>query len=251
MKFEMWSLLHILYLLSPFIIFTIIFLLLKRTSDRTKYIIGIIIGIISILIIIIRNIDIYVRSGWGVEVIPLQVCHLGNIIVGLALILRKKWLLLVSFCFNMLPAILAMLFADSLANYDTILKIRPQAYIWGHILIVVGALYGVLVYKNKFDKKDLLKSLILVSICLISAILCNNIFRATLAWEPNYFYLYNYKGTPLKFLYNALPTSKYGWFEINWLYTLVLILVFILVYILLYFVSKKIHKTNKVSKFFN
>lgn len=183
----------------------------------------------------------------GVEVIPLQVCHLGNIIVGLALILRKKWLLLVSFCFNMLPAILAMLFADSLANYDTILKIRPQAYIWGHILIVVGALYGVLVYKNKFDKKDLLKSLILVSICLISAILCNNIFRATLAWEPNYFYLYNYKGTPLKFLYNALPTSKYGWFEINWLYTLVLILVFILVYILLYFVSKKIHKTNKVS----
>ena len=67
-----------------------------------KYIIGIIIGITSILIIIVRNIDIYVRSGWGVEVIPLQVCHIGSIIVGLALILKKKWLILVSFSFEYL-----------------------------------------------------------------------------------------------------------------------------------------------------
>ena len=246
MKFEMWSLLHILYILSPFVIFAIIFLLIKRTCDRTKYIVGIIIGVISILIILVRNVDIYVRSGWDAEVIPLQVCHIGSIIVGLALILKKKWLILVSFCFNMLPAILAMVFADSLANYDTILKIRPQAYIWGHILIVAGALYGVLVYKNNFTKKDLYSSLIFVAICLVSAILCNNIFRLCFDWTPNYFYLYNYNGTPLKFLYNATGTSNYGWFEINWLYTLTLIFVFIIVYIILYFVAKKLCKFKKL-----
>lgn len=245
MKFEMWSLLHILYFLSPFIIFTIIFLLIKRTSDRTKYIVGIIIGVISILIIIVRNIDIYVRSGWGVEVIPLQVCHIGSIIVGLALILKKEWLILVSFCFNILPAIMAMVFADSLANYDTLLKIRPQTYIWGHIFIVVGALYSTIVYKNNFTKKDLYYSLIFVSICLIAAILCNNIFRSCFNWSPNYFYLFNYKGTPLKFLYNATATSNYGWFEINWLYTLTLIFVFLIVYIILYFLAKKLSKLKK------
>lgn len=245
MKFEMWSLLHILYLLSPFIIFMIFFLLVRNKSEKTKYIIGIIIGIISILIILIRNIDIYIRNGWDLEVIPLQVCHIGSIIVGLSLILKKKWLILVSFCFNMLPAILAMVFADGLANYDTILKIRPQTYIWGHIFIVVGALYGIFVYKNIFTKKDLCYSLIFVSICLITAILCNNLFRLCFNWKPNYFYLFNYKGTPLKFLYNIIPTSIYGWFEINWLYTLTLIFVFLIVYILLYFLAKKLSKIKQ------
>lgn len=244
MKFEMWSIIHILYILSPFILFGLIYLCMRKANDKLKYFVGFIIGTISLFIIIIRNVDIYLRSGWGVEVIPLQVCHIGSIIVGLALILKRKWLLLVSFCFNMIPAILAMVFADSLANYDTILKIRPQTYIWGHIFIVVGALYGIFVYHNKFNKKDLFKSLIFVACCLTTAIICNSGFRAWLNWEPNYFYLFNYKGTPLKFLYNIIPASNYGWFEINWIYTSTLVIVFVIVYMLLYFVTK-IKNKNK------
>ena len=245
MKFEMWSLTHILYLLSPFIIFALIYFATRKSSEKIKYIIWLIIGSISILIIIVRNIDIFIRSGWNLEVIPFQVCHIGSIIVGLALILKKKWLLLVSFCFNIIPAFLAMVFADSLANYDTLLKIRPQTYIWGHIFIVVGALYGILVYKNEFRKKDLFQSLIFVGSCLLVAIISNNTFRLWFDWEPNYFYLFNYKGTPLKFLYNALPTSTYGWFQINWFYSLTLIAVFVAVYITLYFMAKLISKNNK------
>ncbi len=152
MTFKMWSLMHVAYLLSPAIILALLFFFTRKSSDKVKYIIGVIIGSISIFIICIRNIDIFVRSGWGVEVIPLQVCHIGSIIVGLALIFKKKWLLLVSFCFNLIPAILAMVFADSLANYDTLFKIRPQTYAWGHIFIVVGAIYGIVQYKNEFKK---------------------------------------------------------------------------------------------------
>lgn len=74
------------------------------------------------------------------------------------------------------------------------------------------------------------------------AIIFNSLFRALFEWEPNYFYLFNYKGTPLKFLYQALPTSVYGWFEINWFYTLVLLLVFVCVFIGLYFVARLISK---------
>lgn len=245
MKFYMWSAGHILYLISPFIIFAILYFAIKNRSDKAKRVVGYIIGGISILILVVRNIDIFIRSGWGVEVIPLQVCHIGSIVAGLATIFRKKWLSLTAFCFNMIPAFLAMVFADSLANYDTLLAIRPQTYVWGHIGIVVCALYAVIVFRPVFNKKDLLKALVFVSIMALSAIICNSLFRELFRWEPNYFYLFNYKGTPLKFLYDVLPASKYGWFEINWFYTLTLLIVFVGVFIGLYFFAKFVVKKTE------
>jgi uncharacterized membrane protein YwaF len=236
-------------MLSSFVIFIIIYFLTHKRNEKTKNTIGYILGGISLFIIIIRNVDIYIRNGWDKEVIPLQVCHIGSIITGLALILKKRWLIATSVCFNLIPAFLAMVFADSLANYDTLLKIRPQTYIWGHILIIVCALYGLLIFRPKFTKKDLIISLGFVYIMCIIAIICNSVFRATLGWEPNYFYLFNYKGTPLKFLYDVIPTSSYGWFTINWFYTLILILVFTTVFIGLFFLSKfiisKLDKHNE------
>lgn len=246
MKFEMWSIWHFLYITSPFVIFLIIYLLSKKKNDKTKNIIGYVLGAISLFIIVIRNIDIYLRSGWGTEVIPLQVCHIGSIIAGLSLILKKKWLIATVVCFNMIPAFLAMVFADSLANYDTLLAIRPQTYVWGHIFIIIGALYGLLVYLPEFTRNDLLSSLIFVSIMCITAILCNSIFRTVLNWEPNYFYLFNYKGTPLKFLYSIFPSSNYGWFEINWFYVLILILFFTIVFVILFYISKIVVKKNQI-----
>lgn len=240
MKFEMWSIWHILYILSSFIIFGIIYFLVRNKSDKVKNIVGYVLGIISVLILVIRNIDIYARNGMDLEVIPLQVCHIGSLIAGFALIFKKKWLLLTSFCFNLLPAFLAMVFADSLANYDTLLAIRPQTYVWGHIFIVVCALYGILIFKPKFEKKDLIYSMVFIGIMCIISIFCNSLFRHLFDWNANYFYLFNYKGTPLKFLYNAFPSTIIGWFEINFFYVIVLIVFFILVFIGLYFIAKLI-----------
>lgn len=247
MKFELWSFWHILYMVSPFIIFSIIYFIIKNKSDKIKNIVGYILGGISLFIIVIRNVDIYLRSGWDLEVIPLQVCHIGSLVTGFALIFKKKWLILTAFCFNMIPAFLAMVFADSLANYDTLLKIRPQTYIWGHIFIIVCALYAILIYKPKLQKKDLFNSIIFVSIMALIAILCNSLFRHLLNWEPNYFYLFNYEGTPLRFLYDVFPSSTYGWFEINWFYTIVLFVFFVIVFIIMYYLAKLIIKliTNK------
>lgn len=242
MKFELWSIWHISYMSSPFVLFFIIYVLLRNRSDKTKTLFGYILGGISIMILVVRNVDIYIRSGWGVEVIPLQVCHIGSLIAGFSLIFKKKWLILTTFCFHMLPAFLAMVFADALANYDTLWKIRPQTYVWGHIFILICALYGIFIYPSRFKRKDLLLSLGFVGSMALVAIICNSLFRELLAWEPNYFYLFNYKGTPLKFLYQALPTSVYGWFEINWFYTIVLLFVFVCVFIGLYFVAKLISK---------
>ena len=240
MKFELWSVWHILYMLSPYILFGVVYFLTKNCSAKVKDTVGVILGSISVLILIVRNIDIYLRSGWDLEVIPLQVCHIGSLVAGFALIFKKKWLIATSFCFHLIPAFLAMVFADSLANYDTLLKIRPQTYIWGHIFIIVCALYGVLVYLPRFTRRDLLYSTVFVGSMSVAAIVCNSAFRALLGWEPNYFYLYNYKGTPLKFLYEALPTSTYGWFSINWFYTFTLFAVFVAVFIILFMVARLI-----------
>lgn len=243
MSFELWSFWHFLYMASPFILFALLYFLVAKRSTLTKTVVGIILGGISIYIIVIRNVDIFLRSGWDLEVIPLQVCHIGSIVAGLALILRKKWLILTSFCFNTIPAFLAMVFASSLANYDTILKIRPQTYIWGHIFIILCAFYGIFVIRPKFTKKDLLYSLFFVSSCSFVAIICNSLFRFTLNWKANYFYLFDYKGTPLKFLYQITPTSHYGWFSINWFYTITLFSVFLIVFIGLFFLAKLLIKS--------
>lgn len=234
-------------MISPVMIFSAIYFLVCKRSDKVKNLVGTVLGMISVFILIVRNVDIYIRSGWNAEVIPLQVCHIGSLIAGFALIFKKKWLIATSFCFHLIPAFLAMVFADSLVNYDTLFRIRPQTYIWGHIFIVVCALYGVLVYLPQLNKRDLVYSIAFIGSMSIVAILCNCAFRALLGWEPNYFYLYSYKGTPLKFLYEAVPTSTYGWFSINWFYTITLFVVFVAVFIILFFVARQIARKAQMS----
>lgn len=245
MKFEMWSMWHYIYLAIPVVMLLFLWLVTRKAGDKGRYAVGIILGLINLGIIVLRNVDIYLREGMDLEVIPLQICHIGSIIVGLALIFRSKWLLLTGFCFNLIPAILAMVFADALANYDTILKIRPQTYIWGHIFIVVGAVYGVCAYNKEFKFKNALGSLFFVFLCTGGAVLCNNLFRAWYGWEPNYFYLYNSEGTPLSFLYNVIPTSTYDWFSINWVYTGSLVGVFVAVFLILFLIAKKLSKSDR------
>ena len=242
MTFKLWSLMHFLYILSPIIIFAGLYFLVRHKSERTKYILGAALGAISVFILIIRNVDIFSRQGWDPEVIPLQVCHIGSLVAGLALITKRKWLIVTSFCFNMLPALLAMIFADALANYDTLLKIRPQTYVWGHIFIIVCALYGMFILLPKLKKRDLLFSLAFIGTTSVVAVICNSAFRVAFGWEPNYFYLYDYKGTPLKFLYRVFPSSTYGWFTINWFYALTLFAVFVAVFIALFYLGQLIIK---------
>ncbi len=242
MKFEMWSIWHILYIISPFVIFFLVYCFMRNRTDKAINTVGYILGSISLLILIVRNVDIFTRSGWDLEVIPLQVCHIGSIIAGLALILKRRWLILTTFCFNTIPAFLAMVFADSLANYATIFEIRAQAYVWGHIFIVVCALYALLLCRPKFIRYDLYKSMGFVGGMSLIAIVCNSLFRVAFNWAPNYFYMFDYKGTPLKFLYNVFPSSHYGWFEINWFYCGVLLVVFIGVFIVMYYLAKLLVK---------
>lgn len=251
MQFEMWSFGHYLYIASPFLIFIPLYFILRNRSDKTKYIVGVVIGVISLLILIVRNIDIYINNGFDPEIIPLQVCHFGNIMVFIALVFRSKIATSVLWCLNLLAAFSSLVVADSLANYSDIWCIRAQAYIWGHLFIVLGAFYAVGLKIVRIDRKSFLYSIGVVFLLMIPAIILNSYFNDVLGDSINYFYIYNSNGVPFEFLYTG-PRSQYGWFTIHWKYTLSLIgLAFILYYGMyalqkLFYIKDKTYETHHI-----
>lgn len=244
MTFQMWSAWHFVLMLAPIVAILILYFALRKTSYKTRYIVGIVIGCISLAILIMRNIDIYVNNGFDPEIIPLQVCHFGNIMVFIALVFRSKTATSIAWCLNLLAAYASLVFADSLENYTTLASIRAQAYIWGHIFIVVGALYAVLLKIVRIDFKSYLYGILVLVMLLIPAIILNSYFNDVLGYNINYFYIYNSNGVPFEFLYIG-NRAKYGWFTINWTYTILVILIFLVLMYGIYNIQKLLYLKDK------
>lgn len=124
--FEMWTAWHFVLMLAPIVAILILYFLLRKRSYKTRYIVGIVIGTISLAILLMRNIDIAVRQGFDPEIIPLQVCHFGNIMVFIALVFRSKTATSIAWTLNLLAAYASLVFADSLENYSNIWSIRDK-----------------------------------------------------------------------------------------------------------------------------
>lgn len=246
MKFEMWTWYHYLYILSPFITIAILYLLLKNKSEKAKYIVGMIIGILSLIVIVARNVDILIRNGFDPEIIPLQVCHFGNIAVFISLVFKNKTAAAIAFCVNLIPALSSLIIADSLAGYNTIWRIRPQAYIWGHYFIVLGAMYAVVLKVVKFSFKDFLRGLLITAVLLVISIVLNTVFNDLLNYTANYFYVYNSSGIPFEMFYNLAPSITIGrWFTFNPVYLLCLIALGLIVIWSMYLLAALIFKPKK------
>lgn len=244
MVFEMWSVWHFVLMFAPIVAILILYFALRKTSYKVRYIVGVVIGCVSLAILIMRNIDIAVRQGFSPEIIPLQVCHFGNILVFISLVFRSKVATSVTWSLNLLAAYASLIFADSLANYSDVGSIRAQAYIWGHILIVVGALYAVLLKIVRIDFKSFLCGIGVLTLLLIPSIILNSYFNDVLGYHANYFYIYNSNGVPFDFLYIG-ERAQYGWFTINWIYTISLILIFAVLMYAIYNIQKLLYIKDK------
>ena len=245
MVFEMWTWYHYLYILSPFFIIAALWALLKNKSEKTKYIVGAVIGIVSLAIIVTRNIDIYVRGGFSHEIIPLQVCHFGKLLVFNALVFRSKIATSIVWTVNLVPAFISLIDAEALANYSTIWAIRPQAYIWGHLFIVIGALYPIILKTIKFGKKDFYKGLLVILGLFATAFVANPLLRNVFGYNANYFYVYNSSGVPFSSIYNLGSMVSLGWFEFNPIYVGFLILLGVSVIFGMYALSRLITRPSK------
>ena len=215
----MWSPFHFVYIASPFVIIAALWLILRKRSEKTRYIVGAVIGCISLSVLLMRNIDIFVREGFDPEIIPLQVCHFGNIAVFIALVFKNKTAGAVAWCLNLICAFCSLVVADSLAGYESFFMIRAQGYFWGHLFIVLGALYAVLFGIVKIDRKSFLIGVGCVFLLFIPSLILNAYFRNTAVSDTiNYFYIFDSHGIPFEVFYDLGVMRYYGWFSINYVY---------------------------------
>ena len=250
MRFVMWSAGHYLLMLAPALIMTALYFLLRERSDKVKYFVGVVIGIISLGILLLRNIDIYLSEGFCPGIIPLQVCHFGNIMVFVALVFRSKTAASIAWCLNMIAAFGSLIVADDLADYMTIWAIRPQTYIWGHIFIVLGALYTVIMKIVRIDLRSFFCGVAVLFALLMPAIILNSYFNDVCGLDCNYFYIYNSDGVPFEPLYIG-ERAQYGWFTINWTYTILVVVLAFAVMFAIFNIQRLLYLKDKDYKTYN
>jgi hypothetical protein len=218
MVFQMWSVLHLAYIASPVVLAILLYRWTKHNSMSTNRTIGIVLSALAVLILVVRNLDIWIRTGFSYEIIPLQICHFANFVLLGAFLFKNKTLFALSFTLNMPAAYMSIIFANSLSNYDDFFRIRPQAYFWGHLLIVMIALWAVMVRQVRIDTKVLMKTFGLMVVMFFSAVVINNLFTLV-GMTPNYFYAMRpEKGTPLEWFYTVTDPIMIGRFMIHPVY---------------------------------
>ena len=218
MTFEMWSPLHYVFMASPFIFLFILLVVSRKLNNQQKRILGIVLSLIAVILLVLRNIEIYLDRGFDAEIIPLQICHFANFVMLFAFIFKNNTLFSLSFLLNLPAAYTSIIFANSLSNYQTILTFRGMAYLFGHMMIVSIVLWAFFIGFIKIDKKIFVKTLItMFALYLIAHIVNNGLMYLNLT--PNYFYtIIPEGGTPLELFYNWGTNYNFGKFVINPVY---------------------------------
>ncbi len=223
MTFEMWSLGHYVFMLSPFLFTVLFYFLMKGRTYEQKRKFGVWLSIIMVIILVLRNVEIMIRRDFAFdyEYIPLQICHFANFVLLYAFIKDNKTMFAMALLFNFPAAMMSIVYANSLANYSTILTFRGFAYIFGHILIVATTLWAFIEGFVKLNLEALKKTMLTIYILYILSVLINNLIGSLSGKYANYFYaLRPEDGTPLETFYNLGVTYEIGKFMINPIYLL-------------------------------
>lgn len=224
MTFTMWSFLHYAFIFSPFVFALILFAFTRKSNEKVKRLTGIVFSVIAVLLLVARNLEIYVGGGYRIqpEIIPLQICHFANFILLFAFLFRNQTLFSVAFCFNLPMAFLSILFANSLENYANIITWRGMAYIFGHMLIVALTLWAFQVKMIKIDKISFRNGIILILILFLISVPINNLFHRLMPdYTSNYFYTFQPEGgTPLDLAFSFGKTTNILGMQVNIIYIL-------------------------------
>jgi hypothetical protein len=243
----MWSFGHILFMLAPFVFTLILHKSTRGMTQEKKRQVGIYLSIVAILILVARNLEIWIKNDFSFdhEILPLQVCHFANFVLLWAFWKKSDVAFSLAFTLNLLAAFLSIVFADGLENYTSILNARGFAYIFGHIIIVVITLWAFLNDFIFISLKSYIQSLIAVELMIVLSIFINNGMYALYGKYSNYFYTeHPESGTPLEWGFHLGKEYVYGSFKINYIYILMLMIVFPMVTFVLYNVAKQFGKAK-------
>jgi len=201
MTFEMWSSSHYLFMFLPFIFLSVLFVFTKDRTREANRRIGIVLSVFAIIILILRNIEIWIGKSYrfDVELIPLQICHFANFVLLIALLTNRQTWFNFALILNLPAAMVSMIFANSLTNYSTIISFRGFAYIMGHALLVVIPLWLFMTGFVVLDQRIFKKTLVLVGLLYAGSVVLNNLMFVLFGQYSNYFYTMKpEKGTPLE-----------------------------------------------------
>lgn len=249
----MWSLFHLFFIVSPVIFTWVLYLLTKNKENETKYKVGFWLSIVAIVLLFARNTEIFINDGYKVssELFPLQICHFANFVLLYAFWKKDQSFFALAFCLNLPAATLSIIYANSLTNYATIISIRAFVYIVGHMLIVGITLWALISGLIKIDKKTFFKTLKLMLILYLTAIIVNNLFKLVNI-STNYFYTQlPENGTPLEIFFNMGRVYNIGFFSINPIYLLLtgaLGVVVVFIFYELYKLTGYMTKQKQLSK---
>lgn len=246
MKFAMWTWYHYLYIVAPFVIVAILYFLFRKKSINTKWIVALILAIVNVAILLIRNIDIFLHiKVMDAELIPLGPCHFANIIFFIGVISRKQAWYNIAWCISLPFGFLAIIFANSLTNYSTMLAIRPMCYILGHLFLIVSILYIYVIGLTKFDKRSFKHGMgytfIWLIVCIGTNLIYNTISKGQFGVANYMYFLKPENGTPLTILFNLGTDYPIGNTVINPIYIILLSLVGFI----LFFVMHFLHQLSK------
>lgn len=248
MTFTMWSFGHLLFIVSPIIFTVILQYFSKNKTMEQKQKIGIILSIIAIIILILRNIEIWVKKDYQFhyELVPLQICHFANFVLLYAFWKKSDVSFTMAFTLNLLAAFMSIVFADSLANYSTILTFRGFAYIFGHILIVVITIWAFMNDFIRISWKNYLRTIAVIEIMVLSSVIINNLMYIMSGKYSNYFYTeHPEKGTPLEWFFDWGKEFVYGSFKVNYFYVICMMVAYIISTYLVYNIAKLFNKAGR------
>ncbi len=212
----MLSFLSIMYMLAPIYMLVIFYFIFRNKSETTKYRAGVVIALLAILILIIRNIEILVNEKFlHPEAIPLQICHFANIALVLSLIFKNKKALAITFTIHLPFAFISHFVGQHyFESWESFFTIGAQAYIWGHLLIVLGSAFPIMFKTNNYSISDLKKGLKVIILIFAFAMICNVLFVG-LGFDVNYFYTHRAHGLPgfFKSLENVGPIIRFPYYD--------------------------------------
>ncbi len=242
MTFEMWHVGHYIFMVSPFVITAILYFFTRKKSYQSKKKIGVVLSIVAVIILLLRNLEIFFKNGqlFDFELLPLQICHFANFVLLYAFMTDSKAFFGLATLFNLPAAMMSIVFANSLENYSTILTLRGGAYIFGHILIVVITLFAYLNGFVKLNKKVYAQTLVIVFVLYGLGLVMNNVLLLTTGEASNYFYATKPEhGTPLELFFNwGVEYNLGGYFIVNPIYLVLTGLLGFTIISLLYIILK-------------
>lgn len=253
--FQLWSIWHYLMIIQPYVLAAALIFFTHKAQSKTKYKIGFGLSILAVIILLLRNIEVFVTHGYKIvpDIIPLQMCHLANFIMLFAYWKRSKVLFAFAFSINLPAATLSLIFASYLADpfyYPNTISFMGLAYVYGHALIIIVPAFALFSGEFAITKKVFMQNAVLViGLYLVMNVvtnIMNNAWHYTVDHPDfaNYFHAYYHNnGMPLNLMWDIgkeyiLP----GNYHINPVYLLLTIVLGSVVIFALYWLAKLLTK---------